>query len=69
MYLNLFVHVTENVVDLVLETSGQHLVGLVQNEDFDGSVQENMNKQVCIIVADLGKGVAPSPLHTHIQRR
>ena len=35
-YLNCIIHVTENVIDLILETARQHLVGLVEDEDFDG---------------------------------
>ena len=35
IHLDLFIHVTENVVDLILEASRKHLVSLVQNEDFD----------------------------------
>merc|ERR1719244_347079 len=34
-HLNLLVHVTENVVDLVLETTRKHFVGFVQDENLD----------------------------------
>ena len=43
-YLDVSRKGSENIVNLVLETSGKHLIGLIENEDLDVSGVDDLRK-------------------------
>ena len=44
LYLNARVKMPEDIVDLILESSGQHLVSFIQNKHLDVGCSQNLTR-------------------------